>query len=112
VDTNQIKAHVCQINNQHRAIQREFEHVARTLLKNTLGVRWGLLPILWWVGSWLPTYLNSFFRQVKRIFCGGNRIANHFIWKWVPLHYHPCLPTREYTIIYKSVTLLVGCCVN
>ena len=49
------------INNQHRAIQLEFQPVGFTLLKNPLDAMWGLLPTLWWVGSWLPTYLVSFF---------------------------------------------------
>ena len=31
------------------------------LLKNPRGARWGLLPTLRWVESWLPTYLTNFF---------------------------------------------------
>ena len=31
------------------------------MLKNPLGARWGLLPTLQWMGSWLPTYLASMF---------------------------------------------------
>lgn len=37
--------------NQHQAIQREFEHVVSTLLKNPLGAWWDLVPIVRWVGS-------------------------------------------------------------
>ena len=37
--------------NYHRAIQREFEPVGPTMLKNLIGVGWGLLPTLRWVGS-------------------------------------------------------------
>ena len=47
------------INNQHWTIRREFEPVDPNLLKNPLDARWGLLPTLQWVGSWLPTYLPS-----------------------------------------------------
>ena len=44
------------INNQRRAIRREFEPVGPTLLKNPLGAGWGLLPTLQWMGFWLlPT---------------------------------------------------------
>jgi hypothetical protein len=39
------------------------------------------------LASYLPTYL-VFFRQVERRFHNGNRITNHSIQKWVPLHYH------------------------
>ena len=52
---------------QRRAIRREFEPVGPTLLKDTLGAGWGLLPILQWVGSW-------FFRQVERRY--HNRESN------------------------------------
>ena len=54
--------HVCDqlyINNQCPAIWHEFELVGPTMFKNYLGARWGLLPTLQWVGSWLPTYLAS-----------------------------------------------------
>ena len=54
------------IDNQHRAIQCKFQPVDLTLLKNLLGAWWGLLPTLRWVGSWLPTYLVSFFFQLGR----------------------------------------------
>jgi hypothetical protein len=47
---------------------REFEHVGPTLLINPLDARWGLLPTLQWVGSWLLTYSVSFSRQVERRF--------------------------------------------
>ena len=50
-----------EINNQHRAIRREFQSVGLTLLKNPVGAWWGLLPTLQWVGSWLPTYMTSIF---------------------------------------------------
>ena len=82
--------HNKETNNQCWAIGREFLSmlVLRTLLKNPLGVGWGLLPILLWVGSWLPTYLTSLFRQVEIRFHSGNQTANHFTQKWVPLHYH------------------------
>ena len=44
------------INNRRRAThRREFESVGPTLLENPLSVEWGLLPTLWWAGSWLPT---------------------------------------------------------
>ena len=49
------------INIQRRAIQSDFEPVGPTLRKNPLGVGWGLLPTLRWVGSWLPSYPTSFF---------------------------------------------------
>ena len=49
----------------------DFEPIDPTLLKNPLGAGWGLLPTLRWVGSWLPTYLASFIRQVKRRFYSG-----------------------------------------
>ena len=50
--------------------------------------RWGLLPTLQWLGSWLPTYLPSFlyFHQVDKRFHSGNRTANHSIRKWVMYH--------------------------
>jgi hypothetical protein len=47
------------MNNQRRAIRREFESVGLILLKNLLGAGWGLLSTLRWVGSWLPTYLAN-----------------------------------------------------
>ena len=56
------------IKNQRHAIWDEFELVGPILLKNPLDARWGLLPTLRWVGSWLLTYLISFFRQVERKF--------------------------------------------
>ena len=28
---------------------------------NPFGAWWGLLPTLWWMGSWLPTYVAHFF---------------------------------------------------
>ena len=37
------------------------EPIGPSLLKNPFGARWGLLPPLQWVGSWLPTYLARFF---------------------------------------------------
>ena len=77
-----------QISNQHWAIRRELESVGPTLLKNLLGAGWSLPPTLRWVGSWLLIYLTSFYRQVEKI-SQRNRPANHFIRKWVPLHYHP-----------------------
>ena len=46
---------------QLRTIRREFGSGGPTFCKNPLDVWWGLLPTLWWVGSWLPTYLASFF---------------------------------------------------
>ena len=43
-----------------------------------------LLPTLLWVGSWLPTYLASFFfRQVERRFQSGNWTAKDFVRNWV-----------------------------
>ena len=65
-----------QITNQCLAIQYEFELVGSTMLKNPLGVGWGLLHKLRWVGSWLPTYLASFLRQAERKLYSANRIAN------------------------------------
>ena len=38
---------------------------------------WGLMPTLWPVGSWLPTYLASLFCQAGRRFYSGNRTANN-----------------------------------
>ena len=35
------------------------------MFKNPLGAGWGLLPTLWWVGSWLLAYLPSFFMSGK-----------------------------------------------
>ena len=49
------------------------------MLKNPLGVRWGLLPTLQWMGSWLSTYPASFVHQVERRF--HSRKSNH-----QPLH--------------------------
>jgi hypothetical protein len=51
---------IASVNYQRWAIQREFEPIGSTLLKNPLDARCGLLPNLRWVGSWLPTYLASF----------------------------------------------------
>ena len=48
-------------NSQRWAIRCEFEPVGPTLLKNLLGAWWGLMPTLRWVGSWLPSYLASWF---------------------------------------------------
>ena len=47
------------MNNQRWAIRHEFEPVGPTLLTHPLGAVWGLLPTLWWVGSWLLTYLTG-----------------------------------------------------
>jgi hypothetical protein len=47
-----------QRNNQYRAIQREFEPIGPTLLKNPLGAGWGLiccLPCSGWAFGFLPT---------------------------------------------------------
>ena len=41
--------------------QSEFEPVGPTSLKNFFGVGRDLLPTLWWMGSWLPTYLPTHF---------------------------------------------------
>ena len=49
------------INNQRRAIWHAFEPIGPIMLKIPIGARWGALPTLWWVGSWLPTYLASLF---------------------------------------------------
>jgi hypothetical protein len=46
-----IKTH--KKKNQCRAIQREFELVGPTLLKNPLDTKWGLLPTLRWEGGFL-----------------------------------------------------------
>ena len=63
----QIRIHAYPyISNQHQAIQRNFEPIGLTLLKNPLGARWGLLSTLRWVASWLPTYLPSFFLPSSR----------------------------------------------
>jgi hypothetical protein len=35
--------------------------LALTMFKNPLGVGWGFLPTLWWVGSSLPTSLGSYY---------------------------------------------------
>ena len=54
------------------AIRRDFESVGPTLFKNPLDARWGLLPTLRWVGSWLPTYLatlNMIFSVVTTLSC-------------------------------------------
>jgi hypothetical protein len=50
----------------------ESKPVDPTLLNNPLDAGWGLLPTLWWVDSWLPTYLASFFHQVERRFHNEN----------------------------------------
>jgi len=45
-----------QINNQDRAIQREFEPIGPTLLKNPLGAGWVCcLPCSGWAFGFLPT---------------------------------------------------------
>jgi hypothetical protein len=46
--------------------------LALPCLKILLVQGWGFLPTFWWVGSWLPTYLPSFFHQVERRFHSGN----------------------------------------
>ena len=46
---------------QRQAIQCKFEPIGPTLFKIVVGARRGLLPTLWWVGSWLPTYLLDVF---------------------------------------------------
>jgi hypothetical protein len=67
----------------------EFEHVGLIMLKNPLGARWGLLPILWWVGSWLLTYLLSFFFvKWRENHIAGTEPPTTPFGIGVPLHYH------------------------
>ena len=54
------------MTNQYLEIQLEFEPIGPTMVKNPLAARWGLLPTLWLVDSWLPTYLASFFSPSSR----------------------------------------------
>jgi len=62
----------------------------------------GLLP------TYLPTYLVFFvfFHQVKRRFHSANRTANHSIWKWVPLHYHPVRVISDHSLEYLKISLM------
>ena len=59
------------------------------MLKDPLGVGWGVMLTLQWVVFWLPTYLASFPRRVERRCHGGNRTADQSIQNWLPLQYHP-----------------------
>ena len=72
--------------------------LALTLFKNPLGATWGLQLTLPWLGSWFPFHLVIIVIIIIIIIIipssgekiqSGNRIANHVIWKWAPLHYHP-----------------------
>ena len=45
--------------NQRHTIQREFEHVGPTLLKNPLGAGWGVVPTLRGVGYCLCIYIKK-----------------------------------------------------
>jgi hypothetical protein len=78
-------------NTQRRAIKHEFEPVGPTLLKDAPSARHGLLVSLQGGGFLVSYLLASLFHRVERRFRSGNRTANHFIRKQVPLHYHPVI---------------------
>ena len=55
------------------------------------------------MGFSLPTYLISLLHQVEKRFHNGHQTTNHFIWKWVPLHYHPVVWGHLKPIIHSLI---------